>query len=226
VAEESTSMNVTAIRKNGDPRDPTRDGLRQAIAELQKARDVAAERDSAWDRARRHIRDIDGKLAAAATAVEEAREAMADAVAAGEAMPSPTAIRAARAAEADLQDQRQALEASIVRLREGWQAGLSGVERAERQVNSAICGVLEESGHALIKRVREAHVRLVALKGALSVIAGRFEPWSELSKAAERAGNFSDEIGAEARVTQRAWEGAIEALKTDASAPLPDGAGK
>jgi chromosome segregation ATPase len=216
-------VSVTPLRKtNGDP---PRDVLRQAIAELQKARDAVAERDAALDRARAHLRGIDGKLAEAATAAEEARQEMADAIVEGEGLPAPTAIRAARAAELDLADQRAAIEASRGRIRDGWQAALSEVERAERKVDIAIRGVLEESGYALIEKVREAHLRFLMLKGALTAVAVRFDTWSELSKAAERAGIFSDQIAAEAGVAQRAWERAIEALKADADAPLPEPGG-
>jgi hypothetical protein len=139
-------------------------------------------------------------------------------------LPAPTAIRAARDAEADLQDQRAAVEGSLGRIRDSWHGAHSGVERAERNVDIAIRGVLEESGHELIKQVREAYVQFLTLKGALTVVAGRFEPWSEMAKAAARAGVFSDQIAAESRVAQRMWERAIEALKADASAPLPEGA--
>jgi hypothetical protein len=212
------TMNVVAaIRKNGDPRDT----LRRAIAELQKARDVVAERGSALDRARRHFRDIDARIAAAAAATVEAHEELADAIAAGEEPPAPTALRAARAAEADLQDQRAAVEGSLGRIRDGWHGAHSGVERAEREVDIAIRGVLEESAHELVKQVRGAHLRLVRLRGALTAVASRFDSWSDLAKAAEHAGVFSDQLAAEARVAQRAWEGAIEALKADADAPLP-----
>jgi chromosome segregation ATPase len=219
-------VSVAPLRKtNGDPRDPPRHNLRQAIAELQTARNAAAERDSALDRARRHLRDIDGKLAAAATAAEEAREAMADAIVEGEGLPAPTAIRAAHAAELDLQDQRAAIEASIGRIRDGWQAALAEVQRAERKVDVAVRGVLEESGYELIKQVREAHLRLVTLKGALTAVASRFDSWSELSKAAALAGIFSDQLAVEAGVAQRAWERAIAELRQNADASLPEPGG-
>src|ERR1700719_3570471 len=106
---------VTPLARKNDS-DP-RDNLRTVAARMREAQTAVGDKDAALDRARRFVREIEARVQEAATEVNTAKEEhaarVADSIGLGEKPPAATAVKAARVAEVDLQDQLEAARSSI-----------------------------------------------------------------------------------------------------------------
>jgi pyruvate-formate lyase len=217
-------MNVTAIRKNGANGDPLRSALREAIARMEQAQAVADDKDNVAARARQFLREIDGRIEEAVTGVSAAREthaaAVVDAIARGEKPPAATGLKAARAAETDLQDQRDAAQSSIDTIRQDKAAAMAELERAERAVQAAIAAVLEPEARKLLEQAR--FHRIEYLKKIYAIDAIRVHVPDDIIKQVEVLGCYNAPGNLDISVSvQKSWRAALDAIKTNSEAPLP-----
>jgi hypothetical protein len=118
--EGAGSMNVTAIHKNGDPRDPTRDALRAAIAARTTAEAEAEQHQQAIRRAHNMVHEAEQRLTVAGEALEKTRSdhagGIARAATVGTAPKADGALRAARLVLADAEDEAQAARSALEQL--------------------------------------------------------------------------------------------------------------
>jgi hypothetical protein len=220
-------VNVTSIRKSsGTNGDPLREALAAAIIRMEQAQAAVDDKDNVSARARHFLREIDGRIEEAAVAVNTAREEhaarVADAIGQGEKPPAATGLKAARAAETDLQDQRSAIQSSIDTIRQDKAAAAAELERAERAVQAAIASMLEPEARKLLEEARihrtEYLKRVYAINAIRVLIPDDILKQVEVLDCFNAPGNMDLSLS-----IQRHWQSALAALKTNAEAPLPGG---
>jgi hypothetical protein len=217
-------MGLVAVRKNDGGDDP-RCALREAVARMKQAQTAVDDVDNVAARARSFLREIEGRIAEAATGVSTAREihaaAVVDAIARGEKPPPATGLKAARAAEVDLQDQRDAAQSSIDTIRQDKAAAAAELERAERVVKAAIAGALEPTARKLLEKARIHRIEFLkaiyAIDAIHLLIPEDIPQQVQVLLAYNAPGNVDLSLS-----IQRDWKAAIEALKNSADAPLPE----
>jgi hypothetical protein len=238
-------MNVTAIRKNGDPRDPTRDALREAIAARAVAHAEAERLQEAVGRAREMARAADEKMNRAAEELEMARAshatALAQAATTGVTPKANGALRVARATLHDSEDELEAARTALQRLEADRIDDRAA--QAENNVLVAVAKVLAPVCEELLAEAVRRRAELLALTQTLFVLT------SEETAVPRVGGEVQRAVAADARraplmdlrervlrlnllPTQeelitaqsaiRSWIEWRTALRRDADAPLPD----
>jgi hypothetical protein len=112
-------MNIVTMRRGaGDKREPARDALAAAISAHAKAEADVGAQTATIERANALVAECESKLDAARLAVVAARnrqaQQIADAVSAGTAVSGSSAMRQARAAERDVEDELAAAQEALV----------------------------------------------------------------------------------------------------------------
>jgi hypothetical protein len=218
-------VNVTSIRKSsGTNGDPLREALAAAIIRMEKVKAVVDDKDNVAARARQFLREIDGRIEEAVTGVSAAREthaaAVVDAIARGEKPPAATGLKAARAAETDLHDQRDAAQSSVDRIKQDKAAAMAELERAERAVQAAVAAVLEPQARKLLEQAR--FHRIEYLKRVYTINAIRVLIPDDVMKEVEVLECFNAPGNMDLSLSiQRNWKAALEALKSNADSALP-----
>jgi hypothetical protein len=169
------SMNVTAIRKNGDSRDTTRDALREAITQAKKAEAAVEERRNAIERARDFVGEVQGRIEEAIIALNNASEEhagrVAAAIAQGEKPPAATAVKAAKAKLNDYQDDELvSAEAALERIGDDLGDLQHAAALAENAVLTEIAKLMQPVAERLLERAQHlkrellsVHMRLWAI---------------------------------------------------------------
>jgi hypothetical protein len=171
---------VAPLRKNGDPRDPARDGLREAIAARAEAIAEAEQHRQAIERTRGLVADAERRVDLAGENLEAVRGQHAQAIAASATAASATAgqspkangqMRAARAALDDAEDEVQASRAALETL-EAHGDGLGDeVATAASNVHVAIAEVVRPIGEGLLARAKQLRVELECTLGILYALS-------------------------------------------------------
>ena len=220
-------MSVTplAARKNSDP--PERAALREPIAVAAAARKKVSATEAAIERAEGLVQTNRVRLEAAtkavATAQAEDAKQLAAAIAVGGSSPA-RATRQARAAEIEAGDDVENARRALATLRVDLEDIEREAARADKAVDSALAERLKPTALLLIEKARDHHARFVATSEALSAITRLFTAWDggEITKQANRVAAFTDEDARMAAGVRQQWQAAIEALKVDADAELPN----
>jgi hypothetical protein len=225
-----------------------RDQLRQAIEAARKAERAIEDRKGAILRARQLVEAASRKVQAAAAGIVQAKNEhariLAESAETNNGETNGTGIiRAARLAELDAQDGIEAANAALSRLEQG----LTGVENAHRlarnNVLREINALLVPHAARLLAEARELKTQLAARRHVLmflfgpenrdEIIRGWPSQLDEIKALEDRhaplAGMHRDvwdflstiNVADAGMAAVPAWEGAREALRTDADAPLP-----
>jgi hypothetical protein len=243
-------MTVTPLHKKvatASTRSPERESLGLAISNKRAVDDRLEAQRGAVERAERLVSDAESKMAASAVAVADAREqqarAVAEAVAAGQRQPPPGAVRTARAAETEAQDDLDAAKAALEQLGGAALAELEAeAASADVQVEVAINGLLAaERGSQVARELVARRQEISELLGTASFIhdrggsrgrSGIFTPDRALSAPLESIAPMLDRV-LEVGVTLEGLETArahpiveelkqfCEAARTDPDAELP-----
>jgi hypothetical protein len=216
-------MSVVALAKKDDPRA----SLRSAITDAQKARTAVDRQHAAIERGRLLVREAQARVTAAGIAVGEARQERAqravDALATGGAPTSTSLVRIAQDHERDAGDDLSAAKEALVRLESDLVLMTANEAVARKTVECELATVLEPTLRALIEAARAHRAKFLATQAAANELARLWNPWDEISKETDRLSSFN--IEANARVSDASaakWRAAIEALRTDPDASLPD----
>lgn len=239
------SGTITSIaRKAGG--NGERSALAAAILKAQQAGAAVERLREAVDRAEEQVAASDQRLVEAAAAIGKAREqhagALADAASTGKSPAANNALRAARLAQADAEDELEAAKMALTQLKKG---GLGEVEQAAAEAETAVsvevAKVLRPAGEELLERARKARAEFLACyqaalalteddEGEAPLFANEFQglkardqrcaPLVEL-----RAGilklNLTVEDWTSAKAAAEPWLRARAALRFDADAGLP-----
>lgn len=167
-------MTVTSLKTARREDNPLRGELAAAIEAARAAREAVEQQRAAIARARELESETQRKLEAAKGAVTTAREEHArqlvGAAARGASLPTAGLVRVARAAETDMQDELEAVQAAVSELK----ADLPGLEEAARDVEiareAAISSLFIAPAQALLSQAREMKSRLMPLRRVLQLL--------------------------------------------------------
>jgi hypothetical protein len=221
-------MNVTSIRKGNERNgDPLREALAVAIKNAEKADSEYELHREAVQRAGRLVKEHKAKVEAAAIAIEEARESdvqdLAEAISSG-GSSTARALRKARIAETEAADDLELAQTAAKAL---WSDNTTEreVERAGRAVDAAVASMLAPVAEELLAESRNLRERDWVIEQRLTVIRdalGYKHPlYAEIEKLWIKS-PASEEVLQRSMAIQRDWRTAIEALKANADAALPE----
>jgi hypothetical protein len=164
----------------------------------------------------------EAKLEAAAAAVEDARQQDAKHLAAaGGGSSSARATRQARLAEAEATDDLEAARTAFASLKEGLRDVMAEAERSQRAVDAAVAAAVAPEARRLLDQAWQ--FRREFLKCAYSVDAVRSFLANDILEELARLWIFISPANTELSLSiQRDWQAALEALKADPDAALPD----
>lgn len=223
---------VTAISRKDKDSGDERAVLRDAVAAAAEARDAVTRAENVIERAERLVAENQTKLANATKAVADAQSEdarrLASVLAAGGTSPTARATRQARTDEAEAADDVAAARSALASLREDHLVDAERVAVASRAVDAAVAAALKPTALVLLKEARACHLQFLRMCEALSVMSRSFNPWNDggdLVKQIGRAGSPSEDDVRASVATRHEWQAAIEAMKTNADAKLPDLAG-
>jgi hypothetical protein len=167
-------MTVTAIRKDGDPRDPATDALREAIAARTTGQVKADRQLDAIRRAKDLVATAERRVSEAAEALEGTKgqhvEELAAAVQAGSTPKSNATLRAARASLSDRTDEFEAAKAALDRL-EADGDDLDVVNpQLENRVLVAVSQVIAPVAEQILIQIRRKQADLLILQQAFDVL--------------------------------------------------------
>jgi multidrug efflux pump subunit AcrA (membrane-fusion protein) len=219
-------------------RTPEREALAEAIATLATAERGLHEHRAAAVRSRALVAEARDKLARAREGVERAKDDAVNLAMAGK--PATARIRKARQAEADAEDALDVAEGLLSKWVE-WEANISRYpslvgEGERRAVDAAVWAVIRVSS-APARVLAEAVAATEEALRARAVVYQLYEtrdpydrdapgPLGDIKAAAlellHRGSEFIDEHLASRHPGATMWKDAIEALRQDPDAPLPE----
>ena len=197
---------------------------RQALASKIAKRDDAVRRLAATHQAIERAQDIRrearAKHEAAKAAIEDAKAGEAALIMNGETGLIEWPLKQARQAVEDAADDVEAASAAIETLKAGIGEGERAVMYAEIGVDGAVGEVLAD---AVSKLAAEAEVLRVNLaeKRAILGLVSHSSPGREAARTLARLQLREPLDGVDVSTVLRLWKAAIEALKRDATTPLP-----
>jgi chromosome segregation ATPase len=161
-------MTVTAIRKNGDPRDPTRDELRAAIAACAAGHAKAEQHQEAIHRARNMLGAAEAKLNLAGEALEATRtkhaSSLVQAAQSGTVPKGGTELRSSRQALADAEDEASASRAALDRLEADGDDLDASSPQLENAVLVAAAQVVASVAGQVLAQLRQKQTELAVLQ--------------------------------------------------------------
>ena len=216
---------MTALARKNNP-DLPRKSLREAQAVAATARQKVAAIQNAVERAKRLVMDGRRKLEALEKAIAAATAADADQiveqlVTRGSATPQAAAQRAREehtAATAALEQVRGA----IPRLERDLEDAEHAAERADKDVNAAVAVIMEPVALRLLEEVHSLTVRRLTTQAALVTLGRLWNSWDDIVKRIGRTASINDDYSGVAVATEREWRAALDALRENADAPLPE----
>ena len=216
---------MTALARKNNP-DLPRESLREAQAVAATARQKVAAIQNAVERAKRLVMDGRRKLEALEKAIAAATAADADQiveqlVTRGSATPQAAAQRAREehtAATAALEQVRGA----IPRLERDLEDAEHAAERADKDVNAAVAVIMEPVALRLLEEVHSLTVRRLTTQAALVTLGRLWNSWDDIVKRIGRTASINDDYSGVAVATEREWRAALDALRENADAPLPE----
>ena len=237
-------MSLVAVKRNDGGDDP-RDALREAIAARAVAHAKAELQQKAVERAHAMVREAEARLTVVGEALEATRsghaEALAHAASTGAAPKANGALRAARLALSDAEDEADAARAALEQLKAD--RGDDQIAQAENAVLTEIARVLALTGGELLARAQRAKAELLILTetlyaltseetvgvplfgGEIARLNGQDARRAPLLGLRDEALKLSHEPGSEelatAREAVRPWVQWRSTLRRDADAPDP-----
>jgi hypothetical protein len=216
-------MGVALLKKNTGG---ARADLRQKIAAAAVAEAKAECHRQAIERARTLVRSGEAKLEEATAAVASARDhdakELAQAITAGGSSPA-RATRQARAKVDEAPDDLETSQSALASLREGLGELADEAERSQKVVVAAIVELLVPVARALLAEARDHKVQFQRRLYALDVLSSLLPLPTDIKGEKERLPILVTPEAMElSRTVQRDWKAALETLKTNADAPLPD----
>jgi hypothetical protein len=161
-------MGVALLKKDDGSDDP-RSALREAIAARTVTHAKAELQRKAVERAHTMVRDAEARLTVVGEALEATRsghaEALAQAASTGAAPTANGALRAARLALSDAEDEADAVRAAFEQLKAD--RGDDQVAQAENAVLTEVARVLALTGRELLARAQRAKAELLILTETL-----------------------------------------------------------
>jgi chromosome segregation ATPase len=194
-----------------------RSDLGQTIEAATAAREGAEEARAAHDRVVEQLSSAEEVLQAAIGAVEQARTADARVAKQGR---TGTALRAARATQADAEDQLNAVRAALEEVAADLEQAEADAKAAEAKVVVAADAVLVSTAYDVIAQTEDAFAKLAALRGVLRLLGHAVVGHSPRGRAIASALAATRDAG-DVQAVPAAWEEARRALRADARAPLP-----
>jgi hypothetical protein len=204
------------------PRTPERVELASAIARRNDANRELGDIEAALLRARNTVDAATIAVAEKTKALETAKGANADYLARAALGRSgdvpPPSVQDARLALQDAQDQLDAARSTVALFENNRQVTVDEVSYAERDVDRAVEAVVKASTEirALVGRLKTAYAELVDVRNALQVMRERLPDDLKIIGSVDIPRINLDDLKLAAT-----WKAAIEALRTDADAPLP-----
>jgi hypothetical protein len=200
-------MTVTPLARKAEHTDE-RAALRQAVLAAAHAKAAVAAHCAAIERARELVAEAQTKLAAAR--------------AGGGSPSSAGVIRAARTAERDCEDDIEAAKSALLLLETGLADLESDAAVAGKAVEKVLAVTMEPVVCRLIEEARVQHAQFVMTQAALSALGSLWDSWDPVSKQINRVGVFNDADARLSVASRQKWEAALNAMRENADAPLPD----
>jgi hypothetical protein len=230
-------MGAAVLRKDAGGDDP-RGALRAAIAMAKQAQAAVDEKQSAIERARRFVREVEERIEEATKALNGASEehaaAVADAIARDEKPPAAVAVKAARVVLNDHQDELASAQAALDRVGDAKDDLKHAAALAEGNILLAIAELVVPVCQELFARVRRTRTELAALVQTLSALTELDQGLDWRDARAKSLVELRDQVlklnlepargdwtGAQAMVEP--WLRWRDALAHDADVPAPDG---
>jgi hypothetical protein len=242
---------ISMLRRDGDnaPADPLRAKLREAIGLAEVAKAALAQRISAIESAKELVSTSRDLLEASQAAVEKARKQQASLLAqrlSGSNKPALllNTLAVARNKETHAADELSTAQGVLAELESGYEEILDAALVAGAGVEAAIIAIRAQVVRPWLVSLREAKVRAMEAVAVLSLLVHRENYTS--SSYAERAAlddaikpllelkkletlkwletSWPADDGSEARIAaaRSAWSLALENLKSDPTAALPE----
>jgi hypothetical protein len=166
-------MAVALVNYAGNEVDP-RDHLRQVISEAAKAHGKAERHAEAVRRARDMVVAAEQSLSVTGGALEAARtvraEGLAHAAATGTAPKVDGALRAARAAQENAEDELEAAQAALSSLEMDGRELRESKSGLDDAIVRAVAAVMETTAGRILERIRRTQGDLLALEGVFHAL--------------------------------------------------------
>jgi hypothetical protein len=168
-ADGGADMGLVAVKKNDDGGDP-RSSLRRAIADAAKVNDQIERHRQAVARARDMVREAEQKLTVAGEALESARakhaQAVARAAATGHAAKPNGALRSARAALSDAEDEAAASRAAFDRFVADGEDLEASNPQLENDVLVAVAETVAPAAQKILDQLQQKQAEVATLQQA------------------------------------------------------------
>ena len=215
---------AAVLRKDDGIADP-RGALREAIAGAREARASVVQYRDAVERAENLVMENRRKLETATRAVATARNddvvRLAEAIADG----GTVSVKKARAAEDDARDISDTFEAArkaVTKLKANLKEAEDAVGYTDRAVDRALAILLEPVARSLLERVHDLTARRARAQASVTALGSLWDPGTEISRRIDSTSATSDTYRHEMVAGRKEMQDALEALKRDPDAKLPD----
>jgi hypothetical protein len=238
-------MGMALVKRNTDGDDPTRSTLRAAIAARAAAEAKAGQQQEAIHRARNMVTAAEAKAGLAGEALESCRadhaQALAEAATTGSTPKANGALRSARAALSDAEDEASAARAALDRLEADGDDLKAANSQLENAVLVAIAEVIAPVAERLLAQIQRKQIELSVLQQLFLALTDDDEAGAPLFPTDVRRLNAKDarmkpvtalreqlfnldlKAGQErAKEAAAAWRKWRESLRRDSDVPLPE----
>jgi hypothetical protein len=222
------SMKPSNLRLTHAGRDPARAELATAIEEATAAERIAEAARSAVALAREMVDTAEARLSTALDDVVQARSAHANRLVAaaqsGKAAAPDTALRAARAHEAEARDDADAAKEALATVEAALTDPEAELQRAQKRVATLVKPIMAPATEQLMAEIAQLQEQAGARRAALSFLLSECFPWPPSDESRRLEAFLSAPIypfDYKAHPALVPWRQAQEALTRDADAALP-----